>query len=195
MQPLLIATINHVLRRNSWAQERLRAHAGKSVRIECAPLILPFAVLEHGEIAADAPIQPDTTIRITPGVMLRMLARDDTAWRDADVSGDAEFAAAIHHVWRNVRWEAEEALSRVFGDVAAHRIAQTAAALDQWRAQSFDNFARTLAEYWTEEQPLIARARDIGEFNRGVDRLRDDVARIEKRVELLLAARGNLPAG
>lgn len=192
--PLFFTAVNRILRRNSWALERLRAHAGKSVRLDCIPLVLAFTVLEHGEVAPGPPAEPNATIRITPGVMLRMLARDDTAWHDVAVSGDTELAAAIHHVWRNIRWEAEEDLARVFGDVAAHRMAQTVAALDQWRAQSFDNFARTLSEYWTEEQPLIARAHDVGAFNREVDRLRDDVARVEKRVERLIAAREGRPA-
>ena len=42
---------------------------------------------------------------------------------------------------------------------------------------------------WTEERPLIAAARDLGEFNRDVDTLRDDVARLEKRIEILLDSR------
>ncbi|MDP1717192.1 MAG: sterol-binding protein, partial [Burkholderiales bacterium] len=64
---------------------------------------------------------------------------------------------------------------------------QTGRTLDQWRAQSTDNLIRSFAEYWTEEQPLIARAHEVAQFNRDVDALRDDVARAEKRLE-------NLPA-
>jgi ubiquinone biosynthesis protein UbiJ len=63
---------------------------------------------------------------------------------------------------------------------------QTGETLRQWGAQAGDNLARSFAEYWTEEQPLIARASDVEKFNRDVDRLRDDVARLEKRVENLL---------
>ncbi|MNC94507.1 hypothetical protein D3C83_113790 [compost metagenome] len=63
---------------------------------------------------------------------------------------------------------------------------QTGRTLDQRRAQSFDNLARSFAEYWTEEQPLIARAQDVEHFNRNVDQLRDDLARLEKRIESLL---------
>lgn len=187
MQPLLIASINHVLRRNSWALERLKTHSGKSALFECQPVTLALAVLDSGEVTAAAEIPPHVSIRCSPGTMLRVLVRDETVWKDIAVTGDAEFAATIHHVWLNLRWEVEEDLARVFGDVAAHRITQTAATLDRWRAQSFDNLARSFAEYWTEEQPLITSARDIGEFNSEVDRLRDDVARIEKRLERLLA--------
>ena len=37
----------------------------------------------------------------------------------------------------------------------------------------------------TEEQPLIAGARDLEQFSRAVDQLRDDTARLEKRLENL----------
>jgi ubiquinone biosynthesis protein UbiJ len=184
---LVIRAVNGVLRRNSWALQRLQACAGKTARFECAPVSLAFTILETGEVAtAAAATPPQVTITLTPGLLLRVLARDETVWNDIAVAGDTDFATVINHVWRNLRWDMEEDLARVFGDIAAHRMMQTGRTLDQWRAQSFDNLARSFAEYWTEEQPLIARAHDVEHFNRNVDQLRDDLARLEKRIESLL---------
>lgn len=189
LDALAIASINGVLRRNSWALQRLQPHAGKTARFECPPLSLALTVLENGEVAAAAAAAPQVTIALTPGVMLRVLARDEVVWNEIEVTGDTDFAGAINHVWRNLRWDIEEDLARLFGDIAAHRMVQTGKALDHWRAQSFDNLARSFAEYWTEEQPLIARAGDVERFNLEVDQLRDDVARLEKRLENLLSRR------
>jgi ubiquinone biosynthesis protein UbiJ len=184
MQPPPVAFLNHVLRQNGWARDRLMAHAGKAVRIESAPLSLTLAVQQDGGVQAAPPdAAPDATIRIPPGTVLRLVARDEAAWKGVGILGDTDFAQTIHQIWRDLRWDAEEDLARVFGDVAAHRMARFVAALGQWGAQSVDNLARSFAEYWTEEQPLIASARDIGEFNREVDRLREDAARLEKRLE------------
>lgn len=191
MDPVVTSAINHLLRRNSWAVERLMPCAGKTVRFELPPLSVGLTVLDNGEVAAAAAsTAPDVTIGLTPGVVLRVLARDDTVWRDIQVSGDSDFASVINHVCGNLRWDLEEDLARVFGDIAAHRMVQAGRTLDQWRAQSFDNLARSFAEYWTEEQPLIARAREVEQFNREVDQLRDDVARLEKRLERLLDRQG-----
>lgn len=191
MDPVVTSAINHILRRNSWALERLVPYAGKTVRFELPPLSVALTVLENGELAAAAAAPaPDVTIGFTPGVMLRVLARDDKVWRDVQVSGDSDFATVINHVCGNLRWDLEEDLARLFGDIAAHRMVQAGKTLDQWRAQSFDNLARSFAEYWTEEQPLIARARDVEQFNREVDQLRDDVARLEKRLEQFLNRQG-----
>jgi len=143
-------------------------------------------VLDSGEVApAGADAVPAATVRLAPGLMLRIAARDESAWREIDISGATDFASAIHHVTRNLRWDVEEDLSRAFGDVAAHRMAETGRTLQRWGEQAVENTGRAFAEYWTEEQPLIAGARDLEEFGRAVDQLRDDAARLEKRIENL----------
>lgn len=184
------AFINHLLRDASWAREELRRHAGKTAHLEVAPLALSLTVAHSGEIT---PAAPDAVaavkVRLTPGLMLRLVTRDETAWREIDITGDTDFASAIHHVARNLRWDVEEDLSRVFGDVAAHRMAETGRSLRHWGEQAVENTGRAFAEYWTEERPLIAAARDLEEFGRAVDQLRDDAARLEKRIERLLSRR------
>jgi ubiquinone biosynthesis protein UbiJ len=42
-----------------------------------------------------------------------------------------------------------------------------------------------LTEYWQEENPLIAKKRHVENFVEEVDHLRDDVDRLEKRIEKL----------
>jgi ubiquinone biosynthesis protein UbiJ len=178
--------VNHLLRGASWARDALKRHAGKTARFEIFPLAVVLTVLANGEVAAaGAGAEPAATARLGPGLLLRLAARDESAWREIDISGDAEFAAAIHHVARNLRWDVEEDLSRVFGDVAAHRMAETGRTFQRWGGEAAENTARAFAEYWTEEQPLIAGARDLEEFSRAIDRLRDDTARLEKRIEQL----------
>ncbi len=182
---LYLPAINRLLRQNSWALERLRPFAGKVIRVECFPLTLLLGIGETGAaVSAPPDSAPDLTTRLSPGVMLRLAARDTSAWNDIAVDGDPHMATALNHIARNIRWDVEEDLSRVFGDIAAHRMVETGRKLDNWGRQGADNLARSFAEYWTEEQPLIAGRADIAQFNREVDALRDDVARVEKRIEV-----------
>lgn len=185
LPPLYLAPINRLLRQNSWALERLRPFATKVVRVDCFPLMMRIGIGEAGDATAAAPdTAPDVTIQLTPGVMLRLAARDASAWNDIAVEGDPQLAAALNTIARNIRWDIEEDLSRVFGDIAAHRMVETGRKLDTWSRQGADNLARSFAEYWTEEQPLIASRADVEQFIREVDVLRDDLARLEKRLEL-----------
>jgi len=187
------SSVNHLLRGNNWAREKLRPFAGRTARFECPPLSLTLTVQESGEVkAADlSATAPDATVKLTTSLMLRLAARDQAACAEITVDGDTAFATVLNQIVRNLRWDVEEDLSRVFGDIAAHRMVQTGKSLDQWRAQATDNLLRSFAEYWTEERPLIARARDVAQFNRDVDALRDDVERFEKRLQHLPGGQRN----
>lgn len=190
LDPAATVFVNHLLRGAGWARDELKRFAGKTARFEAVPFVITLTVLDNGEVApAAAEAVPAATIRLTPGLLLRLSARDESAWREVDIAGDIEFATAIHHVARNLRWDVEEDLSRVFGDVAAHRMADSGRTFRRWGEQAVENTGRSFAEYWTEEHPLIAAARDIEEFNRAVERLRDDVARVEKRIDALRGRR------
>ena len=101
------------------------------------------------------------------------------------MTGDVEFAAALDYVRRNLQWDYEEDLSRVFGDVAAHRLASAAKRAELWSRDAALKVSQSFAEYVTYERPVIASAHAITQFNREIDALRDDVERIEKRIELL----------
>lgn len=186
-EPLVLPAINRLLRTNSWTAETLRPHAGKTALFSAAPFELRLTVLETGALAAAAAgVEPDLTVVLTPALMLRTASSDEDPWRGAQFVGDTEFAAALDHVRRNIRWDFEEDLSRVVGDVAAHRIASGARELDRWGRSAALNLGRALAEYATHEQPVIASAAAIEDFNREVDEVRDAVERLEKRVGLLL---------
>lgn len=185
---LVGAPLNHLLRASSWARESLKPYAGKTVSVRCPPFSASLRIVDSGEVtpaAADA--TPDATLRVTPALLLRMATRDDTAWRDIAIEGDPALAGAVHHLWRHLRWDAEEDLSRVFGDIAAHRMAGTAQTMGQWARSSGENLVRSFTEYWTEERRAVAAANDLSRFAADVDLLRDDLARLEKRISRLAA--------
>lgn len=187
------AVINHLLQGASWAPQRLKPFAGKTARFRIFPFDLALTVQDTGEVAeAFSEAVADTTFSLTPGLWLRILAQDETAYQEVETSGDSAFANEILYLAKNLRWDVEEDLSRVMGDILAHRMVQTGERLMDWRRQAMLNFAEALVEYWTEEQPLIAKSIPLRQFIREVDTLRDDVERIEKRIARL-SPKLNLP--
>jgi ubiquinone biosynthesis protein UbiJ len=186
LEALSLPAINRLLRSNTWALDRLGRHSGKTALFACPPFELRVTVSDRGEfLAAVADAVPDVAIGMTPGLLLRVAMRDEAAWSTAQVTGDVEFAASIDYVRRNLRWDYEEDLSRVVGDIAAHRLAGATRQLDRWMRDTAMNLTRGLAEYATYETPLLVSAHAIEAFNREVDALRDDTERLEKRLELL----------
>lgn len=136
-----LSALNHVLRQQAWARDRLRPHAGRSVRMVVK---LPF-----GPVSADSRIAADGTLELAaaadaPTVTLTLEPRLSTALaalRDGakglsgglHVEGDVMVAAAVGEVAQFLRWDAEEDLSHLVGDRLAHRVGET---LRQGVAQS-----------------------------------------------------------
>jgi ubiquinone biosynthesis protein UbiJ len=79
----------------------------------------------------------------------------------------------------------EEDLSRVVGDAAAHRAVSAARGAAAWGKDASERLAAGAAEYWTEEDPLIATRVKVDGFVAGVTELRDAVERLDKRIALL----------
>ena len=181
---IALPAANHVLRTHSWAMDRLRVHTGKTAQLECGPVRELACVLPDGGLAEPPPhTLPDAIIRLTPGRLLRVLARDDTVWSEIETEGDTALATTLIEVWRNVDWDIEEDLSAVFGDIAAHRLSEAGRRALAWGRYAVRNASQSVAEYWTEERPLVTQGRDIALFRTDVDRLRNDVARLDERVQ------------
>ncbi|MGY1488581.1 ubiquinone biosynthesis accessory factor UbiJ [Methylobacillus pratensis] len=186
LKPLLTRLLNHLMAQNSWAAGQLQPFGGKHARLILPPFSATLAVLEDGGLAiAGETAHTDAAITVPPSVALRMLAGDESAGAAASVSGDTEFAAALARVLQGISWEYEEDLSRVIGDIPAHETVKLGrAAVSQAKRQTA-NVAGMLAEYWQEEQPLIAKKRHIEQFVRDVDTLREDTERLQKRIDKL----------
>lgn len=181
------ATFNHLLQTQPWSQERLQRHAGKILRVNLPPLLLLLAIEEDGMIsAAQAGSEPDATLGVSPLALLHVLSSRPVPQELVHTAGDSGLAVDFGNVMQNLRWDAEEDLSVIFGDVVGHRIARGGAGFLASAQQAAENFAANLTEYWTEEKPLLAKVSDVERFIREVDAARDAVARLEKRVERLL---------
>ena len=186
----LLAAINHLLGQAVWAREKLVPFAGHAAQIKLPPFEAAFLIAADGCVAAlpDPALaegEPEVSISLPATTPLLALQGKDAVMRAARIEGSAEFAEALGFVIRNLRWDAEEDLSGVVGDIAAHRIIAGTREFAAGQQQAVRNLAENLAEYGTEEQPLIARREDIAGFSAEVDRLRDDMARLEKRLQRL----------
>lgn len=181
-----VAAINHVLHQEGWPLERLRPFAGRTLLFRVPPLDVALMVSAAGDLSAAAPdAPPDATFRLSPPLLLRIAAGDEAARQEVQVEGDSGLAQTVLALARNLRWDVEDDLSRVVGDVPARRLAQAGRDFLQWQSQAALSLGRAFSEYLTEERPLIARTTDVSQFVAEVDRLRNDVERLEKRLAKL----------
>jgi ubiquinone biosynthesis protein UbiJ len=104
---------------------------------------------------------------------------------DARITGDAEQAERFQELGRLLRPDLEEELSLFIGDVPAHQIGRFARAAQSWTGRVAVTATRNAAEYFAhEKRDLVPRA-EGDQFLKGVDALREDVDRLEARIEHL----------
>jgi ubiquinone biosynthesis protein UbiJ len=190
-QAPFVRALNHLLRGQPWLRERLMPFAGRTVALEMFPASLMLNVTAEGGLqSAGSAAQPDATVHASPATLARLAAGDERARAALEVSGDAALAAVVAGVFGELRWDAEEDLSTVLGDVAARRVTRGVQAVFDWQRQAATSLMTSLAEYVTEERALLARATDVHDWQLAVEALREDADRLEKRVERLAATRG-----
>ncbi|MBK7899658.1 MAG: hypothetical protein KA603_05970 [Azonexus sp.] len=180
------SAINHLLAGEPWAAERLRPFAGRRLRVELGALHLAFLI--HGDGMFGQPVEdgaPDVVISLPSDSPLRFLRDPGAVLSSARLTGSADLAETLAFVFRNLRWDAEGDLARVIGDVAARRVAVAGRGLMAWHREALDRLLANLGDYATEDGGLAVPRREAEAFYGDCASLRDDLARLEKRLARL----------
>lgn len=185
-KPLATRFLQHLTNQNNWSREHLIGFAGKVIQFDAALMKTSLLILEDGSLAiAGETATPDATIHLHPSLALRLLAKDEAAKTQIRIDGDTHLATELSKVLQLMRWDIEEDLSHVVGDIAANKIGAASYKIIQEAKQQSIHLAEMLVEYWQEEKNVLAKKRHVEQFNTEVDTLRGDVALFEKRLEKL----------
>lgn len=181
-----VAAINHLLAQEAWARESLALHAGKQACIDTGHLRLRVRVARDGMLETS---NDDEAANVTIHVKLSdlpLIAQNrERAFSYVRIEGDAEFANTMSQLSKGLRWEAAHDLERLFGPLAANRIAGSARGAFDTVAGTGRRLAENVAEYLLEERPVLVRPVLVDEFADSVTRLRDDAERLDKRIAKL----------
>jgi ubiquinone biosynthesis accessory factor UbiJ len=122
LQQRVVLLLNHVLQQEPMAVERLLRQKGQVALIECAPIAMKLIVTPAGLLdLASANVEPDLSLKVldsNPFNLAQTLLRGDKP--RMEISGDVMLAAEVNWLVDHVRWDVEEDLSRIVGDVPAH---------------------------------------------------------------------------
>jgi ubiquinone biosynthesis protein UbiJ len=182
-----VAALNHLLSQHALATARLRPFAGQGVEVRCPPFPdLRLRITESGLVErSSGDTASALVVKLKSGALPLLAMGDERARGQIGIEGQADLAAAVDELFRTLRWDFEEDLSRVFGDVVAHRLAAGGRDLAAWQRDAVQRLAENLAEYWTEEWPLLVRPADAEKLYRDSRTLQDEVTRLESRIARL----------
>ena len=184
---LIERSLNHLLRQSPGATDALLKHAGTGVRFDLTLAQFDFRIADDGCFSEAVVDTPDAVIRPTPALVARLPFFGREALRHAEYSGDPALLATLDRVFKQLNWDVEADLAPVVGDIAAHRLHALGRDALAGIAHTFSALGHNASEYVVEEADMMARAVDVARFNREVDSLADDAARLEARLRLLEA--------
>lgn len=184
---LALQIANRLLTHNTWAPPRLRRFSGKVVELRVTELAVRLRVTEAGTMAPAPEGSPDVTIRLKSADLPFVVLRRRIDARQVDIDGDAMLAAELSTILGHLEFDKEEWLSRLTGDIVAHRVGRSIDAAAAWPADVMRRFLANLGEFLTEEAHWLPPQHGLASFTADVDTLRDDVSRLEKRIERLTA--------
>jgi ubiquinone biosynthesis protein UbiJ len=185
MRPIA-ATINHLLAQDAKARAQLMTHQGKVVCIDTGVIQIRLQANAAGLVDA---VADDTAANVTIHVNMAdvplILANRERAVSYVKLQGDADFANTISQLSQQLRWDAEDDLSRLVGDIAATKLVAGVKNTAGLVTDNAKKFAENTAEYLVEEKQVLVKPDMISGFASDVSRLRDDLERLSKRIEKL----------
>jgi ubiquinone biosynthesis protein UbiJ len=186
----LEVALNRYLRQEPTVLAEWSRLEGRCVALEASDLGWRFLIepVAGGvRVSGDAGLQPAVTVRATTAQVLsaalRNLGSEQTVLpAGLRIDGDAELLDRFARLLRRVGFDIEEPLARVFGDSAAHRIADGLRGLLGWGRSAGRRLALDTAEYLREEARELAGAAEVEEWMHEVETLREGVDRLEARL-------------
>jgi ubiquinone biosynthesis protein UbiJ len=157
---------NHVLDGAAWARARLAPFAGRAIELR-APLLptLLVTITAQGRLEAGGSVASATILLPS-----------------RRISGEPDLVAALDELARTLRWDIEEDLSRVVGDVLAHRAVNAARAMRDWQRDSAARLTEAAASYAAEDARLVVRRPELAAFAESVDRLIRELDALDERI-------------
>ena len=191
----LISVLNHLLRNEPWARKRLIEYVGQAVKFKLPLVDFTLAIDVDGLVCTYVD-QPIAVILTIPQIAIAAFCIEGKkgALKRVHIEGDAEFAAILSELMEQLRWEAEEDLAKLIGPTAAHGLVSTAQATQQQGQRLIKNYVENLVEYALYEQPILVGQDSLKTFTQQVVTLRDDLSRLEKRIEQLHKRQSNAAA-
>lgn len=189
---LLERAINDALRYDPATRQRLAAHKGRVLAVECRqpPVNAYFLLTSDGvEIYDSCETTVDATIRAGAIGLLRQLAaeRPDIApaGGDVQVAGDAHFVQEIVKIARDVDIDWEEPLARIVGDIAARQVGDLLRGAASFLKRATTNLRLDGEDFLRHEAGAFPSRHAMREFLRDIDELRLDTDRVQARMDAL----------
>ncbi|NOQ89056.1 MAG: hypothetical protein GQ550_09045 [Gammaproteobacteria bacterium] len=104
---------------------------------------------------------------------------------EVEISGDTRLGHQFKNIFSQMDIDWTEPLAELVGDSLAHQLHQSGKKIGRWGKDSVKSVAMSSSEYLQEESRDVVTETELNIFNESVDKLRDDVDRLQAKIDLL----------
>ena len=180
----LFPLINHLIQQNPEQQRELSEFAGSIICISLTGFRLTGRISEQGFLET-ANETADTNITFHNSAIQKILQGGQPGVGDISLEGDLMLGMTVLPILGSLRYYASDDLARIFGDSLAGSISERAANIGQTVKKIGQSIAEQISDFSREPESPVIDAATLSAWMEEVDKLRDDVARLNERLDRL----------
>jgi ubiquinone biosynthesis protein UbiJ len=180
--------VNKVLSLDEEILASLAILAGKVFEIDVQNTDIRIFILPSGDgitLASEYEGKADVAIKGRPSALLGMITAEKVGAGDIEINGNVGLAQKFHSILKNMDVDWEEYLSHFVGDITAHNVGNFLRGMSRFAKATGKTIGLDISEYLRYEKEALLDKLELDEFIQTVDKLRNDVERLQKRVERL----------
>lgn len=181
--------INQLLRLDPEVAGELFKLNGKVIQFTFTDVNMDVFVRVHRDrlgLAATFDGDVDAALTGSTVTFLRTYAQGFSVGSGLKISGELDIVETFSEQMQRFHIDWEELLSKVIGDIAAHKVHGTLSGILSWGADSLERARIDTAEYVHEEVRITPSQAELEDFIAEVSVVRDGVERAAARVDRLL---------
>jgi ubiquinone biosynthesis protein UbiJ len=181
------AIANRFLERETWARQRLSAHAGRGFVLAVGPVATALAVDASGMVQSTllSGRATDLTLAVSPLDLPAFLAEPARWDRYVESRGDPALAATLKELAQTLPWFVEQAFAKALGPIVGQQVAAAGRRLLGFPEYAALRVSDSVASYASDEAGLIVRGDEARTFAGEVAALSARVEACGARVEAL----------
>ncbi|VAW53703.1 Protein YigP (COG3165) clustered with ubiquinone biosynthetic genes [hydrothermal vent metagenome] len=171
---------------------KLQAFDGKVIKIEVTVINKTLYMLpdETGiQILTEFEGEADTTLRGSPLSLFKLGLVSNTAnlllKGEVEIMGDTRLGHQFKNVFNQMEIDWSEPLAEIVGDGLAFQLQQTGRKWTTWSQDTVSSLSNSVSEYLQEESRDVVTETELNIFNDAVDQLRNDVDRLQQKIQSL----------
>lgn len=186
------SSLNQLLQKDPKTLKQLERLSGKVIRFELRQPTLSLTLVPNAagiDLLLRSEITADLILSGQASDFMQMLYSDSPDeklfGKGIDVQGDTGLATQFSQILGDFSIDWEAWLADIIGDTAAHPLARCVQQQRQSFHKATQSFSANSVEYLQEELRILPPRAEIDAFMEKVDQLRDDVERLEARIQAL----------